>query len=71
MNWGDIMTANTSKDAKVFGMTQEEIFSLADALVEQKDTNHPANSSSYTDFIKTAKAGKEQLKKGNYCKIQK
>ena len=52
----------------IFGMTQEDILSLADSRVEQKDTNHPKKSGSYTDFIKTAQAGRELLKKGSYCK---
>ena len=60
------MAAKTNNDSYAFEMTKEEILSLADSRAEQKDANHPENSGSYTNLIKTAKTGREKLEKGSY-----
>jgi hypothetical protein len=40
-------------------MTAEEIVSAADMLSGQTDKNHPIESGSYSDFVKTLHAGRE------------
>jgi hypothetical protein len=52
----------TSDNLSAFGMTSVEIIAAADALSKQKDTNHPTESGSYPDFIKTLKAGRQALR---------
>jgi len=58
-------------DIIAFGKTRDELLSLADERTEQKDNNHPTNSGTYADFVKTAMNGREKLNKGNYCKKKK
>lgn len=70
MNDKEARGEKTNDGTTVFGMTKDEILSLADARTEQKDTNRPANSGSYADFVKTAVTGRERLVKGGYCKKQ-
>jgi hypothetical protein len=49
----------TNTGQAAFGMTAEEIVSAADMLSGQTDKNHPTESGSYSDFVKTLHAGRE------------
>ena len=64
------MAKETNEEVFAFGMNKDELLNLANSRTDQKDANHPAKSSSYADLIKTAASGREQLKKGGYCKKQ-
>lgn len=53
----------------VFGMTQNDIKEVAEALSQQKDQNHPTKTGSYQDLIKSVQKGREALsKQDGYCR---
>jgi hypothetical protein len=71
---GGFMAKENVKDSSadgpvVFGMTQSEIAVAADALSQQKDQNHPTETGSYQDLIKSVRKGREALfKHSGYCR---
>jgi hypothetical protein len=52
---------SAASEEKIFGMSLNEITVAADTLSEQKDSNCPARSGSYQDFLNTLRAGKKLL----------
>jgi len=50
-------------DIVAFGMTEKQVIDTAEALAQQTDSNHPAKSGTYTDFLNAVDTGREMLRK--------